>query len=48
MRDDQLIDLVAYEWIHGGGDSDGFSYCRVKILERIKWYEDKIKEGWVG
>jgi hypothetical protein len=48
MKDDQLIDFIAYEWIHSGGDSTGFSMNGRKIYERIKWYEDKIEEGWTG
>ena len=41
MRDRELIDLIARTWVSNGGDSDGFSFTRTKILDAIKEIENE-------
>ena len=44
MSDNELISKVAEMWISNGGDSDGFSWCYIRILEKIKNMEGDKNE----
>lgn len=39
MTDIELIERVAECWTDNGGDSEGFAYLQVRILERIRSIE---------
>jgi hypothetical protein len=40
VSDEKIIELIASTWVSNGGDRLGFTYCLLKILDKIEELEN--------